>query len=96
MASPSPAGLAALAKLIASTGLRYLGCLRMYASGFPEFSAGPTPLVRGYDHFLALLGWCDMLAARQIEELRRCRRYGPGHRGRDHGREAHECVRAGG
>jgi len=26
-------------------------------------------LVRGYNHFLALLGWCDILAARRIEEL---------------------------
>jgi hypothetical protein len=93
MASPSPAGLPPLAKLIASTGFRDLECPRMDASGFPEFSAGPTPLVRGYDHFLALLGWCGMSAAQQIDEL--CASpagMGPGHRGR----EAYERVRAGG
>lgn len=54
-ASPDPAP----AKLIVSSGFRNLECPPMYASGFPKLFAGATPLVHDYDHFLALLGWCD-------------------------------------
>lgn len=50
----------------ASVGLRDLGCLRMYASGFPRFFAEPTPLVRDQGHFLALLGCAAMFAVQQI------------------------------
>ena len=54
-AIPDPAP----AKLIASAGFVNLDCPPTYASGFPKLFAEPTPLVRDYDHFLALLGWCD-------------------------------------
>ncbi len=53
-ASPAPAP----ARLIASAGFRNLDCPPMYPSHSKLF-AGPTPSVRDYDHFLALLGWCD-------------------------------------
>lgn len=62
-ACPDPAP----AKLIASAGFRNLDCPKMYASSSQVFAA-PTPLVRDYDHFLALLGWCDHeFTAQQIE-----------------------------
>jgi hypothetical protein len=67
MMSPSPDRLPPLAKLIASAGFRDLECPRMYASGFPGFFAEQTPLVRDYDHFLALLGGVTIFAAQQTE-----------------------------
>ena len=61
-ASPDPAP----AKLIAGAGLPNLECPPMHPSSSKVF-AEPTPLVRDYDHFLALLGWCDQeFTARQI------------------------------
>ncbi len=54
-AAPDPAP----AKLIASAGFANVDCPPMYATGFPAQFAQPTPLARDYDHFLALLGWCD-------------------------------------
>lgn len=63
-ANPAPAP----AKLIASAGFPNIDCPPMYASAFPTVFARPTPLVRDYDHFLALLGWCDReFAAKEIE-----------------------------
>ena len=63
-ASPDPAP----ARLIASAGFGNLKCPPMRASSSKVF-AEPTPLVRDYDHFLALLGWCDPeFTARQIED----------------------------
>ena len=63
-ASPAPVP----AKLIANAGFRNLECPPMYASGLPKLFAEPTPLVRDYDHFLALLGWCDHeFTAQEIE-----------------------------
>ena len=59
MALASPARLPPLAKLLAGAGFRDLECPQMHASGFPGFPAEAAPLVCGYDHFLALLGWCD-------------------------------------
>ncbi len=48
-----------MAKLTASAGFGNLGCPPMYSSVFPKVFAQPTPLVRDYDHFLAMFGWCD-------------------------------------
>lgn len=63
-ASPDPAP----AKLIASAGFPNLECPPMYSSGFPTVFAEATPVVRDYDHFLALLGWCDHeFTAQEIE-----------------------------
>jgi UDP:flavonoid glycosyltransferase YjiC (YdhE family) len=63
-ASPDPAP----ARLIASVGFGNLECPPMRASSSKVF-AEPTPLVRDYDHFLALLGWCDHeFTARQIQD----------------------------
>ncbi len=62
-ASPDPAP----ATLIASAGFPNLDCPKMLASSSKLF-AEPTPLVRDYDHFLALLGWCDYeFTAQEIE-----------------------------
>ena len=63
-ASPDPAP----ARLIAGAGFGNLECPKRHASSSRLF-AEPTPLVRDYDHFLALLGWCDHeFTARQIED----------------------------